>query len=138
MKEVHAYLNFDGNCRQAMTFYQGCLGAELQLTPFHDANGQPSTDPGARIMHSQLTVRGAAILMASDTHAGGTLQHGNDFSMSIQCESVEEIERLFAALGEGGEVKMPLADMFWGARFGMLTDRFGIQWMLNCFLKSPQ
>lgn len=87
MKSVTTYLS-DGNCRQAMSFYQQCLGSELQLYAYPDAQGQPSSDPAARIKHSQLS------------HGGGTI----------------------------------LGNMPWGARFGMLTDKFGIQWILNCNL----
>lgn len=69
--------------------------------------------------------------MASDTMPGMPLQQGNNFAVSIECDSNEEVDRLFAALGENGKANMPVQDMFWGARFGMLTDQFGIQWMFN-------
>jgi PhnB protein len=134
MKEVNTYLSFDGDCRRAMLFYQQCFGYELQLNTYPDAQGQPSSDPGARIMHSQLLRSGELILMASDTPQVGSLRPGNNFSVSIQCDSVGEIERLFAALGQNGQIRMPLGDTPWGARFGMLTDQFGIQWILNCNL----
>jgi PhnB protein len=132
MKTVTTYLNFDGNCRQAMSFYQECLGTELQLNSYPDAKGQPSSDPGAKIMHSQLSRGGAPILMASDAPPGGSLRSGNNFSVSIDCDSLDEIERLFTALSQDGRVRMPLANMPWGARLGMLTDQFDIQWMLTC------
>lgn len=86
-------------------------------------------------MHAALAKGPAMILMASDT-APGELHSGNNFWLNIQCDSLDEIERLFGALGEGGTVKMPLHDAFWGARFGMLTDRFGINWMFNYELKK--
>jgi PhnB protein len=134
MKTVTTYLSFDGNCRQAMSFYQQCLGSGLELNPYPDANGQPSSDPAAKIMHAQLMRGGAPILMASDTPQAGSLQTGNNFSVSIDCDSLDEVERLFVALSRSGEVRMPLTDAPWGARFGMLTDQFGIQWMFNCYL----
>ena len=134
MKEVTTYLNFDGNCRQAMTFYNTCLGTEIMLSAFPDAQGKPSEDPNARIMHARLTHGGREILMASDTQPGGSLKPGDNFSIAIQCDSIPEIERLFPALSKDGKVTMPLQDTFWGARFGMFTDQFGIQWMLNCDL----
>jgi PhnB protein len=83
-----------------------------------------------RIMHARLT-KGSIVLMASDSMPGMPFVQGTNFSVSIQCESREEIDRLFAALSEGGQVAMPLDDAFWGARFGMFKDRFGIHWMLN-------
>jgi len=138
MKTVTAYLSFDGNCRQAMSFYQECFGAELELNPYPDANGQPSTDPAARIMHAQLMRGGAPILMATDTFQVGSLQPGNNFSVSIDCDSLDEADRLFAGLSRSGEVRMPLTDAPWGARFGMLTDQFGIPWLLNCYLPQSK
>ena len=130
MKQILTYLTFDGNCREAMTFYGKCLGAEVQLVPFSEMPGEVPEGAEGRVMHSSLT-NGSDLLMASDTQPGMPLQQGTNFSVSIQCESLDEIERLFAALGENGKVTMPLDDMFWGARFGTLTDQFGIQWMLN-------
>lgn len=136
MKTVTPYLNFDGQCREAMTFYQKNLGGELQATPFMDDKGQPLTDPAARLMHSQILVGGKAILQASDTQPEDVPKAGNSVQIAIDCESVEEIDRLFAAFSQGAQVRAPLATMFWGARFGMLTDRFGILWMFNCFLQG--
>jgi PhnB protein len=134
MKEVTAYLNFDGTARQAMQFYQQCLGGELILSAMPDDKGQPSADPAARIMHSQLAYQGKAILMASDTPPGHNLVTGNNVSVSIQCDSVAEIDSIFAALSEAGQVRQALITAPWGARFGMFTDRFGIHWLLNCQL----
>jgi PhnB protein len=129
---VTAYLSFDGNCREAVSFYGECLATELELSPYPDANGQPSSDPGTKIMHAQLGRPSAPILMASDTPQAGSLTCGNNFSVAIDCDSVEEADRVFAALSLGGQVRMPLSDAPWGARFGMLTDQFGVQWMINC------
>lgn len=131
MKHVTTYLHFNGNCRQAMEFYQKSLGAELQLNAYPDSEGKPSTAPDARIMHSHLMMKGQPILMASDSGPGGDVHIGTNFSVCIECDSVEEIDRLFAAIGQGGQVRMPLGDVPWGARFGMLTDQFGIQWFFN-------
>lgn len=139
MKELNTYLTFDGNCREAMTFYEKCFGAELQVMSFADAPpGQVECAKEAkdRVMHARLT-KGPAVLMASDTMPGMPFQQGNNFSITINCESAQEIERLFAAFGEKGKVKMPLQDTFWGAHFGMLTDQFGINWMFN-FEKPKQ
>lgn len=134
MKHVTAFVHFDGNCRQAMLFYQQCLGAELQLNPYPDAEGKPSLDSNAKIMHSQLSHGGAPLLMASDGAPGASYQPGKNFSVSIECDSLDEIERLFAAFSQNGQVTLPLGDMPWGARFGMLTDQFDIQWFFNCTL----
>ena len=135
MKEINAYLIFDGNCREAMKFYEKCLGAELQLMPFSEGPEKFGfsdfpKEAKDRIMHARLA-KGSAVLMASDTMPGMPFQQGNNFSISINCERLEETERFFSALGERGKVTMPLQDAFWGARFGMLTDQFGINWMFN-------
>lgn len=130
MKNITAYLTFDGNCREAMTFYKECLGGELHLMPFSDAPGDFPKEAKDRVMHARLS-NGSAILMASDAMPGKPPQPGSNFSLTIDCESLEEIERLFTALGQNGQVTMPLHDAFWGARFGMLKDRLGIHWMFN-------
>jgi len=131
MKALVTYLNFDGNAREAMTFYAKCLGGDLTLSPFSEMPGNHPPEAKDRIMHARISNGSDAVLMASDTMPGMPFHLGNNFSVSIPCESAQEIDQLFAALSEGGKVSMPLADQFWGARFGMLTDRFGIHWMLN-------
>jgi PhnB protein len=136
MKSVTTYLHFDGNCREAMQFYQKSLGAEVQITPVMDAQGTPSVDAAARVMHSQLLRNGQPLLQASDDQSGNTPKMGNNFQVAIDCDSVEEIDRLYAALNQGGSVRFPLGNAPWSARFGMLTDKFGIQWLLNCYLPN--
>src|SRR3974390_3200073 len=126
MKDFVTYLTFDGNCREAMEFYRTCLGAELYLMPFSEAPVElpkEGEQAGNRIMHACLT-KGARLLMASDTMPGWAFKQGNNYSVCVECESAKEIEGLFAALGEKGNVTMPLQDTFWGARFGTLTDQF--------------
>ena len=130
MKGVTTYLNFDGNCGEAMTFYEKCLGGKLEITKFSDMPGHTPPGSGDRVMHARLT-NGSRILMASDTMPGMPFQAGNNFSIAIECDSLPEIEKLFAALSDRGQVGMPLQDTDWGARFGMLTDRFGVRWMFN-------
>jgi PhnB protein len=134
MKSVTTYLHFNGNCREAMQFYQKCLSTEIQMTPGMDAQGKPSSD--AKIMHSQLLRNGQPILQASDDPSGSSPKVGDNFQVAIDCDSVDKINRLFEALRQGGKVRLPLGDVPWGARFGMLTDKFGIQWLLNCYLRQ--
>jgi PhnB protein len=133
MKGTITYLNFDGNCREAMTFYSRCLEADPNFTPF--AAGPPEISAMAkgaqdRILHAELSV-GPVTLMASDTLPGLPFQQGNNFSICLDCESQIEMESLFKALSENGEITMPMHDAFWGGRFGMLTDQFGISWMFS-------
>jgi len=130
MNQLATYLTFDGKTREAMEFYKECLGGELSLFKYSEAPGEFPAAEGDRVMHATLT-NGPITLMASDTMQRAALRQGNNFSLSLHPESLEETERLFAAIGKGGTIAMPLQDTFWGARFGMLTDRFGIQWMFN-------
>ncbi len=130
MKQLTPYLNFDGNCRQAMTFYGKCFGVDVQFMPFSDMPGEDAKKAGDRIMHAHLSSNSAA-LMASDVMPGSPFEPGNAHWITVECESIEEIDRLFAAFSESGAITMPLGDTFWGARFGMLTDQFGVRWMFN-------
>jgi PhnB protein len=133
MKAPVTYLNFDGNTRDAMKFYARCLGGELSIMPFSEAPGDFPKDAKDKVMHARITKNGSTVLMASDALAGhgAPFRPGNNFSISLDCESLDEIEKLFAAFGEKGKITMPLQDTFWGARFGMITDQFGINWMFN-------
>jgi PhnB protein len=131
MTQIHAYLTFSGNCREAMTFYKDCLGGELMLqtvegSPLAD---QMPADAGPSILHSTLT-QDAVVLMASDMSLGPVTQ-GTAVSLLLDCSSEEDIQRIFAALSAGGEVNNPLGEMFWGATFGGLTDKYGVHWLLN-------
>jgi PhnB protein len=130
MKFINPYLNFDGNTREAMSFYAGILGAELEIQSFGDVGMAEKPEMKDLTMHASLR-KGDVIIMASDTMPGMPFVPGNNVWININCESDEEIERLFQAFGEGGTVVMPVADQFWGAKFGMLKDRYGIHWMFN-------
>jgi len=137
MQTPTTYLTFDGNCRQAMEFYKKCLGGELYQTTFGEAPPEMQCGPdGAkmdkdRIMHACLSANGKSLLMASDSMPGMPFQQGNNFSITIPCESAEELDRIFQALSEKGNVTLEPQQTFWAKRFGMLTDRFGIAWMFN-------
>jgi PhnB protein len=129
MKEIVTYLTFNGNCREAMNFYTDALDAELNIMDGDRAPGVPP-EFAERVLHARLH-KGSCTLMASDSMLAKPATVGNNFSVSIDCESEKEQDQLFAALGEGGTVTMPLQQTFWGARFGMLTDKFGVNWMFN-------
>jgi PhnB protein len=131
VKHAHTFVAFDGNCREAMTFYGKCLDAELFLLPYGEAPFDAPKQAAERILHSTLTKAGRVLLMAADVMPGSAWQPGNNFSVFLGCESREEIETVYAALAENGKITMPLQDTFWNARFGTLTDRFGVNWSLN-------
>jgi len=102
--------------------------------PFSDSPGGFSpSEPPDRILHSTLK-KESEILMAADRWSSQPYQPGNNFTVMIQSNDLEETERIFAALSDGGKVTMPLQETFWAARFGALTDRFGIQWSFNCVI----
>lgn len=130
MKTITPYLIFDGNCREAMAFYQQVLGGELQQMSFGES--PEKVPPGAedRLIHARLA-RGETLLMASDNMPGMPYRQGDNVWLSLECESAEEVDTLFAGLSDGGSAVMPPNDTFWGAYFAMLTDRFGVCWMLN-------
>jgi PhnB protein len=130
MKEITPYLNFDGNCREAMTFYQKCLGGELFVMTFGEGEFDSPPEAKDRLIHARLA-KGSTVLMASDTMPGMSFQPGNNVWLNIVCDSDAEVEALYGALVKGGEGSMPPHDAFWGARFAMLTDRFGVRWMFN-------
>jgi PhnB protein len=130
MKELTAYLNFDGNAREAMEFYKTCLGAKLDIMTFGDSPMQAPPGSEKRVMHARLT-NGSLTLMASDTMPGMPFQQGTNFSLTIECDTPQEVDKLFAALSAGGKVTMPVQETFWASRFGMLTDKFGVNWMLD-------
>jgi PhnB protein len=131
MKAFHTYLNFDGNAREAMTFYKQALGAELFLQSFKDAGTDAPPGGEDRIIHARLQ-KGNAILMASDTMPGMPFKPGNNFSVSIDCDTDQELDGYANALSQGGKVVMAPQDTFWNARFGMVTDKYGVGWMFNC------
>jgi PhnB protein len=129
MKAINAYLTFDGNAREAMKFYAKTLLAEYKEPTF------PSmpTIGKDRVIHAAVA-KGDMLLLASDSQEGVHPTQGNNFSVCVQCDDIAEVERLFREFSVGGTVTMPLDNMFWGARFGMLVDKFGIGWMFNCDL----
>lgn len=146
MKAFQPYLFFNGNCREAMTFYGKALGVEPHIMTYDQMPPQPSQHAGAdkvegctdsdmaasknRVMHAAIR-SGDALLMASDQPVGQPDQPVGGFSVNIDCETQQEQDKFFAALGEGGHIIMPLGDTFWGARFGMVKDKFGVHWMFN-------
>jgi PhnB protein len=136
---IQPYLFFGGRCEEAIEFYQKALGAELvMMARFKDA---PEPQPGMpdcfqdKVMHATLRL-GETLLMASDGRCEGQ-QSFEGFSLSITLAAEAEAERVFAALGEGGLITMPLEKTFWAPKFGMLQDRFGVGWMISVMHK-PQ
>lgn len=135
--KLNNYLFFDGQCEAAFKFYAECLGGEIEM--MMKASEMPGPEPvpadmANRIMHARLNV-GGQLLMGSDWACGegvGAFEHPQGFRVSINLDDVAEAERMFAALAVAGNIDMPIEKTFWAERFGMLTDRFGTPWMVNC------
>ena len=132
MAQINAYINFSGNCREVMTFYKECLGGELTLQTVGGSPMEAQCPAGMKdqILHATLT-RGELLLMGSDMAGPEGIIKGNNIALSVNCSSDEEINTFFSKLSEGGKIIDPLKLQFWGAIFGVLTDKFGIRWMFN-------
>jgi len=134
--QLITYVNFEGNCEEALNFYKEMLGGEiLQISHMGDGQMEVPEHVKGKVMHARLKV-GENVLYMSDTFDPSSIVQGNNISLSLQPDTIAETEDLFGKLSAGGTVKMPLQDTFWGARFGMFIDKFGIHWMLNCELKK--
>lgn len=136
MATTNTYLNFDGNCEEAFTFYKTVFGGDLSLRRFEE---MPKSDDYEvadadmnKIMHANLPL-GSSVLMGSDIAGdwAAPFVQGTNFSISIFPDNKAEADLIFNALSAGGQITTPLHNTFWGAYFGMLTDKFGISWMVN-------
>ena len=137
MATTNTYLNFNGNCEEAFNFYKSVFGGEFNyLGRFGDMPASEdykvSEADKNKVMHVSLPI-GSSILMGSDT--GGEWAPGfvlgNNFSISVTANSKEEADTLFNGLSDGAKITMPMASTFWGDYFGMLTDKFGVNWMIS-------
>ena len=131
--QLNPYLTFDGSCEEAFKFYAKLLGGEIKaIFPYEGTPAAEHVPAGwhNKIMHATLDIGGQS-LMGSDAYAEH-YHKPQGFSVSLSIGKVAEAERVFAGLSECGKVRMPLQQTFWAARFGMVTDRFGIPWMINC------
>jgi PhnB protein len=142
MITLNPYLHFNGNTEEAFDFYKSVFGGEFVSFQRYKDMPQGSGDPGCeqiseadreKVLHAALPIGKGNVLMASDYPGSmsDTLIPGNNVSISLNTESEKETERIFKALSAGGDIKMPLQKTFWNAYFGMVTDKFGIQWMIN-------
>ena len=134
---MEAYLTFDGNTADALAFYAQCLGGKVLFSMTWGESPMAADMPAEaknKIMHSTFEARGHK-LMAADAPPGYPFEGYKGFALSVQSNDVKEGEQLFKALSAGGKVTMPFAPTFWAAGFGMLVDKFGVSWMVNC--ESP-
>lgn len=131
MKPIIPYLNFNGSAREALGFYEQALGGKtVQFGTFGEANMAQDESMKDKVLHAVFEAGGLKF-MVSDCPPGVSVNSGDQVSLSLNFTDAESIEKVFAALSEGGTITMPLQDTFWGARFGMTKDQFGIHWMFN-------
>ena len=127
---VSPYLNFNGNTAEAMRFYQSILGGDLNIQTFADAGMAQNDNEKNLTLHAALTSNGIT-LFASDGRPNAKVVFGDNVHPSLQGSDSERLTGHFNGLAAGGNVDMPLAKQFWGDTFGMLTDKFGVHWMVN-------
>ncbi|RYX99938.1 VOC family protein [bacterium] len=133
MTQINPYLSFNGNCREAMSFYQECLGGELYIQTIGESPmaEQFPVEARDRIMHANLK-KGSLVLLAADhMNPKNDIIKGNSINLCLNCSTEDEIQTYFSKLSADGKVVHPLEDTFWGAKFAIVTDKFGMDWMLN-------
>jgi PhnB protein len=131
MLGVSPYIAFKGNCRQAIEFYQTALGAEVLFTQTVGDSPMSSMGPAENIMHCTIKVGGSTIMMCDDPKPDPAAGNGN-ISLAIGLNDPERARQLFGSLAVGGTVIMPIEKTYWAEAFGMVTDKFGVKWMVNC------
>lgn len=131
MLGVNPYITFKGNCRQAIDFYKSALDAEVVFTQTVGESPMSNMGPAENIMHSTIKVGGSTIMMSDDPRPDAAAGSGN-ISLAIGLNDPARANQLFANLAKEGSVIMPLQKTYWAEAFGMLTDKFGVRWMINC------
>ena len=142
MAIINVYITFKDNCKEAFDFYKSVFGGEFQnVNTFAEMPQQEGMPPMPeetknKIMHISLPISKETFLMGSDmVDWSPAITFGNNFTISVTAQNKEEADRIFNGLAEGGNITMPLENTFWGSYFGMLTDKFGINWMMSCEVK---
>ncbi len=131
MLAVNPYIGFKGNCREAIEFYKTALGADVLFTQTFGESPMSSMGPAEQIMHSTIRVGDSTIMMCDDPTPNQTAGDGN-VSLAIGLNDPERANELFGNLARNGSVVMPIQKTYWAEAFGMVTDKFGIKWMVNC------
>lgn len=141
MARVSTYLNFPGTTEEAFGFYRSVFGGEFDgpIHRFADVPPSPGQPPLAEadrqlVMHVELPILAGHVLMGTDApeSMGFKVTPGNQVHINLEPDTRAEADRLFEGLAAGGQVEVPMQDMFWGAYFGSFTDRYGVRWMINC------
>ncbi len=136
--KLEPYVTFKGNCAEALEFYKNSLNGEIKgISYYRDAPMKISDDYKDKILNATFRF-GDCEFMASDSMPMTSVDIGSNISLSIDLDKTEAVDRYFKNLSEGGKITLPLQETFWGAKFGMLTDKYGINWMFNCTIKKQE
>ncbi len=143
MVKINPYLNFKGNCEEAFNFYKSVFGGEFNfIQRFKDTPPEYQSGPedAEKIMHVALVLDDGSMIMGSDVPSSmeKDIVEGSNFTLSYSAKSVDEANKIFDLISSAGKVSMPLQKTFWGSLFGMTTDKFGINWMVDCPLKENE
>lgn len=136
MKTISPYLIFQGNCEEAITFYKKCFGGKVEIRRFGDTEMPVEDSYKDKVMHGELTVNDDIKIMFSDGAPHKKVSHGTNIQLNIEFKDPDIMESVFNKLAEGGKITMPVEITFWNAKFGMLVDKFGVLWMLNCQIEE--
>ena len=128
---LNPYISFDGNARQAMEFYRSVFGGELRVNTFKEYNASSDPSEDDLVMHAQLEGEHGVVFMGSDTPQRMEYKPGSNFSMSLSGDDDAVLRGWYQKLADGGTVTMPLEKAMWGDTFGMVVDRYGVNWLVN-------
>jgi PhnB protein len=131
MQGIKPYIAFKGNCKEAIDFYKQALGAEVLFTQTYGESPMKGKAPDDKIMHCSIKVGDSVIMACDNMFKENPIIVGNNISLAVGAKSIPEVESTFEKMSDGANVIMPLQETFWAERFGMLTDKFGINWMFN-------
>ena len=141
MENLKPYLMFNGDCEEALNFYKKCFNGETgYVGRYSDAPMEVTEDYKNKIMHAEFNFWGGSFMASDHMPGAGYTTEGKDGNvhLSLGFDDVQKMETTFEKLKESGKVTMPMQDTFWGSRFGMLQDKFGINWMFSCEIKQQQ
>ena len=129
--KINVYLRFNGNCREAMNFYKGCLGGDLNITTYGESTivNQVPPEMKNKVVHSMLT-SGSVLIYGADSYGQYATTAGDAVALDLECDSEQEVRKYFENLSVGGTVRQALEKPFWGGLYGQLTDKFGVSWMV--------
>lgn len=132
MLGIKPYISFKGNCREAIEFYKESMNGEILFTQTYGESPMKGKGPDDKIMHCTLRIGDSHIMACDNVFEENPTTIGNNISLAVGSDEIAAAEEMFEKMSSGGTVVMPMQQTFWAERFGMLTDKFGINWMFNC------